>query len=182
MSLDGFIAGPNITPDLPMGENGLKLHKWLFDGKTDIDSQVINETVSTSGAVITGWGTYNIAIDHAWNGTSPFDVPAFVLSHHVPKKLIKGFSFVTNGMNSAVEQAKAAAGDKNVWVMGGANVIQQFLKARLFDELQLHMVPLLLSNGTRLFEAHGNQLELEKIKTIDTSTATHFKFRKQNSV
>jgi dihydrofolate reductase len=182
VSLDGFSAGPNITPILPMGENGIRLHDWIFGLKSDQDSKILSETVENSGAVIVGGSTYHIAIDGAWGGETPFSVPAFVLTTNVPLHGKSGFTFVTDGIERALMLARAAAGEKNVWVMGGANIIQQYLKTGLFDELHLHIAPLLLGNGTRLFEQNGNDLiELENIETIKTAGATHFKFRQTQS-
>lgn len=177
MSLDGFIAGPNVNPELPMGYGGLRLHNWLFGSKTDIDSKVMDETVETSGAVIVGRRTYDVAIDDAWGGVSPFKVPAFVLSKDAPEEMKGKFTFVNDGIESAVKQAKAIAGDNNVWVMGGANVAQQYIKAGLIDELQIHIAPILLGEGTRLFEHIGNEhIELESTRVLDTPGAIHLKF------
>lgn len=178
MSLDGFIAGPNISPQYPMGVGGMRLHDWLFDKRTDTDTKVLNETIETSGAVIFGGQTYRVAIDNGWGGCSPFQVPAFVLTRHVPEKLIEGFIFVTDGIQNAVEQVKAIAGSKNIWIMGGANIAQQFIKAGLLDEVHIHLVPVLLSRGTRLFDHTGNrQIELEKINIVESPDVTHIKFR-----
>lgn len=178
MSLDGFIAGPNISPQYPMGVGGMRLHDWLFDKRTDTDTKVLNETVETSGAVIFGGQTYRVAIDNGWGGCTPFQVPAFVLTRHVPEKLIEGFIFVTDGIQSAIEQAKAIAGGKNIWIMGGANIAQQFIKAGLLNEIHIHLVPVLLCGGTRLFDHTGNrQIELEKINLVESAGVTHSKFR-----
>ena len=178
MSLDGFIAGPNVSPELPMGEGGKQLHDWLFNKKTDIDTKVLTGLIETSGAVIVGGRTYSLGIDHGWGGRSPFQVPAFVLTRHVPEKLIEGFTFVTTGIESAITQAKAAAGDKNIWIMGGATIAQQYIKAGIPDEIHIHLIPLLLGGGTRLFDhPMSKQVELEKIRLIESPAATHFQFR-----
>jgi dihydrofolate reductase len=177
MSLDGFIAGPNINPKQPMGKGGLRLHDWLFKAKTDLDAKVIDEIEETSGAVIVGRRTYDVAKDDAWGGVSPFKVPAFVLSKDVPEDA-KGFTFVTDGIESAIKQAKAVAGDKNVWVMGGANIAQQFIRAGLLDELQIHIAPVLFGQGTRLFSHISNeQIELESTRVLETPGAIHLRFR-----
>jgi dihydrofolate reductase len=150
----------------------------LFVTKNDIDAKVIDETVETSGAVIVGRRTYDVAIDDAWGGVSPFKVPAFVVSKDVPEEAKGSFTFVTVGIESAIKQAKAVAGDKNVWVMGGANIAQQYLKAGLFDELQIHIAPVLLTEGTRLFEHIGNEhIELESTRVLETPGAIHLRFR-----
>jgi dihydrofolate reductase len=178
MSLDGFIAGPNVTPKLPMGQGGLRLHDWLFVTKNEIDAKVLDETVETSGAVIVGRRTYDVAIDDAWGGVSPFKVPAFVVSKDVPEAAKESFTFVTDGIESAITQAKAVAGDRNVWVMGGANIAQQYIKARLFDDLQIHIAPVLLGEGIRLFEHIGNDhIELESTRVLETPGAIHLSFR-----
>jgi dihydrofolate reductase len=180
MSLDGFIAGPNISPKLPLGEGGIRLHDWLFKSKTDIDAMVLDETVETSGAVIIGRRTYDDAIEDAWGGVSPFNVPAFILSHDAPEDAIGGasFTFVTDGIESAIKQAKAAAGEKNVWVMGGANTAQQYIKAGVFDELHIHIAPVLFGAGIKLFEHIGNEhIELESTRVLETPGAIHIRFR-----
>ncbi|MBI1770704.1 MAG: dihydrofolate reductase [Bacteroidetes bacterium] len=178
MSLDGFIAGSNISRELPMGEGGNLLHQWLFNLKTDQDAIILDELMKNTGALILGNRTYATAIDDAWGGTSPFSAPAFVLAHKTPKEIVDGFVFVTDGIESALTKAKAIAGDKIIWVMGGANVMQQFLKSGLIDELNIHIAPLLFAKGTRLFDFIGNEkIALEKIMVKDTPGATHLKYK-----
>jgi dihydrofolate reductase len=180
MSLDGFIAGPNISSKLPLGEGGIRLHDWLFKSKADIDAEVLDETVETSGAVILGRRTYDDAIEVAWGGVTPFKVPAFILSHSAPGAATGGasFTFVTDGIESAIRQAKAVAGEKNVWVMGGASIAQQFLKAGIFDELQLHIAPVLFGGGVKLFEHIGHEhIELESTRVLETPGAIHISYR-----
>jgi dihydrofolate reductase len=178
MSLDGFIAGTHITNQQPMGEGGLRLHDWMFKNKSTADAALLDELVETSGAVIVGNRTYITAIDEAWEGVSPFNAPAFVLSHSVPEVVVKGFTFVTNGLESALMQAKSAAGDKNVWVMGGANIIQQYIQAGFIDEITIHIASVLLTGGTRLFEHIGAEsIELEQARVIESTGVTHLKFR-----
>ncbi len=177
MSLDGFIAGPEISKKQPMGKDGVRLHDWIFAGKTDIDSNLLNEVVKNSGAVIVGARTYNTAIEDAWGGESPFTVPAFVLCHQLPEIVVEGFTFVTDGIESGLRQARTAADSKDVWVMGGANIIQQYLKAKLVDQLDIHIAPVLFVNGTRLFDQLAlEKIELRKISTIDTPAATHIRY------
>lgn len=178
MSLDGFIAGPKVSITNPMGEGGERLHNWIFAGKTDIDTEVLNETVETSGAVIVGGRTYHIAIDDAWGGASPFKVPAFVLSKNIPKTMVEGFTFVTDGIESAIAKAKAVAAGKHIWVMGGANIAQQYIKAGLLDEMQIHIANVLLGKGTRLFDQIGaDQIELERTRVVTSAGVTHLRFR-----
>jgi dihydrofolate reductase len=174
ISLDGFIAGPDISKTNPLGIDGPLLHNWLFKNKTNADEQLLNDLVENSGAVITGAHTYNTAIENAWGGKSPFIVPAFVLCSKDPQVKVDGFTFVKDGMDSALQKAKAVAGDKNIWVMGGGYTIHQFIKAKVFDELIIHMAPLLLKKGTRLFRQDDTPLtELIPTKVITTPAATH---------
>jgi len=174
MSLDGFIAGTGITKNNPMGEGGHRLHEWLFKSKTDTDELLLKDIIDNSGAVIVGARTYTTAIEDAWDGESPFTFPAFVVCHHEPAIKVDGFTYVTDGVVSALIEARTAAGNKNVWIMGGANIIQQYLQLKLFDEIHIHIVPVLFAEGTRLFDVIGkDRIELNKLKTIDTPAATH---------
>lgn len=136
MSTDGFVAGPDASQDNPLGTNGLKLHDWMIDNP-DIVNWGIDKMKQTTGAVIIGYNMYYEAIPH-WDGSGALgdDVPTFVLTkpQDVPKDAPKVFTFVTDGIESALEQAKKAAGDKDVWIGGGANTIQQYIKAGLLDE------------------------------------------------
>jgi len=128
--------------------------------------------------VIVGRRTYDVAIDEGWEGVSPFQVPAFVPSRDVPAAVVPGFTFVTDGIHSALTQATAIAGDKNVWVMGGATVAQQYLAAGLVDELRIHIAPVLFGAGTRLFEHIGSdRIELEPTEVIQTPDAIHLRYR-----
>lgn len=178
MSLDGFIAGTNVSPQLPMGDDGLRLHDWIFDKKTDIDSNMIKEVMETSGAVIVGRHTYDVAIDDAWGGESPFPMPALVVSHRKAEKIVEGFTFITGGIEETLQQAKAIGGNKNIWIMGGANIIRQFIKAGLVDELEIHLSHILLRKGTRLFDdTLTSVIDLERIRSIGSDAVTHLRFR-----
>lgn len=173
MSLDGFIAGQSITQENPMGLNGQLLHKWLFANKQKEDEEVATDMFKNCGAVILGSRTYTTAINGVWESQSPFPVPALVLSS---KKIniTKGFTVVNNGIQTALSQAKSIAKEKDILVMGGASVAQQFLEADLLDEVHLHIAPILLGSGTRLFEKENNRIvELTKINVIETPGATH---------
>jgi len=159
-----------------MGENGLLLHHWIFNGKTEEDMAMLNDSVQSSGAVIVGGRTYHIAIDNAWGGTSPFSSPAFVVTHQKGKP-VEGFTFI-DSVEEAYRKAMEVAAGKNVWLMGGANIMQQFLKARLVNEIKMHIAPVLLFNGTRLFENLGEKkILLEKIEVKDTLAATHLRYK-----
>jgi len=180
MSLDGFTAGPSITQENPMGLNGQLLHRWLFADKQKEDEEVAADLFKNCGAVILGSRTYTTAIDGVWESQSPFPVPALILSS---KKInVKNsFTVVNDGIQTALMQAKSIAKGKDVLVMGGANVAQQFFEADLLDEVHLHIAPILLGHGTRLFEKENARLiEFAKIKLVETAGATHL-FLKQTS-
>jgi dihydrofolate reductase len=201
MSLDGYIAGPNPTLEEPLGKGGEQLHEWVFKlaawrkphglegGETGPDDEIMKETTANTGAVIMGRKMFSGGEgpwdqdpnpDAWWGDTPPFHVPVFVLTHHaretVQKKGGTLFIFVTDGIESALRQAKAAAGRKDIQIAGGANAIQQYVKAGLLDELQIHVAPVLLHGGVRLLENLGDA-RLEKIRVIDSPLVTHLKFR-----
>jgi dihydrofolate reductase len=200
MSLDGFIAGSNDGSEQPLGKGGMRLFDWYFDGDTPIrqyqtaarrgvsvppfklsssSAEVFEELIESGGAVVTGRRTYDIA--DAWGGNGPLPgLPLFVLTHHVPDHVPHGesrYTFVTDGVESAIEQAKAAAGDKYVSLMG-ASIPQQCLRAGLLDEIQIHLVPVLLGSGVRLFDHLGTEhIELQTIRVVDSPGVTHLRFR-----
>ena len=178
MSLDGYIAGTNVSPQLPMGDDGLRLHDWIFNKKTDVDADMIKEVMENSGAVIIGRHTYDVAIDDAWGGQSPFPMPALVVSHNKTEKIVDGFAFITSGIDETFKQAKTIAGNKNIWIMGGANIVRQFITAGLVDELEIHLSHILLGKGIRLFDdTLSNIIELERIRSIESDAVTHIRFR-----
>ena len=202
MSLDGFVAGPNQTLEHPLGENGERLHEWAFaaaswreshglsGGEPNVDSDVIQESIDSTGAVVMGrkmfsGGAGPWADDPNaggwWGDDPPFHVPVFVLTHHARETLVlKGgtsFIFVTDGIESAVAQAREVAGDKDVLASGGGTLAQQCLSAGLLDELQIHVVPLLLGDGVRLFEHLDPMVELEATRVIESPTVTHLRYR-----
>jgi dihydrofolate reductase len=200
MSLDGFIAGPNDGGEQPLGEGGTRLFDWYFDGDTPIrpyreaanrglrvppfklsttSAEVFEALIDRGGAVVTGRRTYDIA--NAWGGNGPLPgLPLFVLTHNVPEHVPQGeshYTFVTDGVASAIAQAKAAAGDKDVSLMG-ASIPQQCLRAGLLDEIQIHLVPVLLGGGVRLFDhLRPDNIELESVGIVDSPGVTHLKFR-----
>lgn len=180
MSVDGYVAGPNPNQDNPLGTNGLKLHDWIFDNPGKAGRAYPETLKKDTGAAIIGYNMYYEAIPH-WGGTGPLgdDIPCFVLAEEdkVPENAPKAFTFVTDGIESALERAKAVAGDKSVWVGGGANTIQQYLKAGLLDELQLHIVPILLGGGVSMFGELGDFIELDKVEVKDEPDVTHFTYR-----
>ena len=200
MSLDGFVAGPNQSTEKPLGEGGEALHDWAFDlaawrephgkegGTTNASTEVVKESTDAAGATIMGrrmfggsegpWG------DDPWEGwwgeDPPFHHPVLVLTHHEREPLAKEggttFTFVTDGIEAAAERAREAAGDKDVLVAGGANAAQQYIAAGLLDELQIHLVPLLLGGGVRLFDRLG-PLDLELVRVVEAPAVTHLRYR-----
>jgi dihydrofolate reductase len=187
MSLDGFIAGPNDNRKQPLGEGGEQLHDWMWRDRSMTGNEDLMQggTTATTGATVVGRRTYDLV--DGWGGSHPLrGVPVFVLSHDVPPKVPKresAFTFVKDGIESAIKQAKAVAGDKNVYMIGGANVAQQCMSAGLLDEIRLHLVHVLLGSGVRLFDKMSEQTKLQKTNIIDSFGVTHFTFRpvKQNT-
>jgi dihydrofolate reductase len=199
ISLDGFVAGPNQSMDNPIGEGGMRLHEWAFatdtwneqhgqaGGERTADSLVAEEVVQGIGAYIMGrnmFGPGRGAWDESWRGwwgdDPPYHTPVFVLTHHERERLpMQGgttFHFVTDGIESALEQARAAAGDGDVSIAGGASTVQQYLAAGLLDELYLHIAPVVLGAGERLLEGVGDPT-LEPIKVVESPAVTHVKYR-----
>jgi dihydrofolate reductase len=183
MSLDGFVAGPNVGVDRPMGEGGERLHEWLStgSGSDPRDAEVAAEmfATATTGAVVMGKRTFTVG-EGPWGDDGTFGMPCFVLTHTRAETLVKGattFTFVTDGIDSALAQANAAAGDKCINLMG-ANTAQQFLSAGLLDEIQINLIPILLGDGVRLFEHTATEhIELERTRVIESAGVTHLKFR-----
>jgi dihydrofolate reductase len=190
MSLDGFITGPNEGPDNPLGDGGHRLHEWVLGPDADEtehhgqaldrlsggDREVFEELMST-GAVLAGRGTFEPA--GGWNGDHHDGVPIFILSRHQPSPEFARWPNVTyvSDLESAVRQAKQSAGDKNVLVHG-VSIAQWALAAGLLDELEIHLVPVLLGEGRRLFEHLGTeQRQLEPIRVVHGRDATHLRYR-----
>ncbi len=184
MSLDGFIAGPNVDVEQPMGDGGERLHHWMFSGKTEREADVDEEqTFTSSGAFVMGRRTFDLGVG-PWGENPTFHAPCFVLSRDahetIPKAGGTTYTFVTDGVESAVAQAKAAAGDKQIMVMGGANTAQQCLRAGLLDEILIHLVPVLFGDGTRLFDhlsPEPIEIELERTTVSEAHGVTHLRFR-----
>jgi dihydrofolate reductase len=198
ISLDGFVAGPNPTLEQPLGEGGELLHEWAFatrafreqhglDGGEDSrDSELVAETLARVGATIMGRKMFSGG-EGAWAGDPnaggwwgdepPFGHPVFVLTHHERESLeLRGttFTFVTDGIEAALELARAAAGDKDVALGGGARVAQQYLRAGLLDELNIHLAPVLLGDGVRLFDGDTGRLELDRV--VASPRVTHLRY------
>ena len=194
MSLDGFIAGPNDNPQNGLGDGGERLFKWYSSGDTDFPlpgTDMVFKISSASaeflrpywlniGASVTGRRTFDIA--HGWGGNPPGgpDAPYFVVTHTIPQEWVKPgspFTFVTEGVETAVAKAKKAAGHKDVDLMG-ASIVQQCLKAGLLDEIQVDLAPVLLGGGVSLFNYLGTgPIELERIKVVEDLDVTHLRYR-----
>jgi dihydrofolate reductase len=198
ISLDGYAAGPNQSRETPLGEGGEGLHDWIVKtagwraahgyegGEQGVDSDLAAKLAQGNGAHIMGRNMFDHARgpwDESWTGwwgeDPPFHTPVYVLTHHEREPLeMQGgttFYFVTDGIESALEQARAAAGDQDVAIAGGASTINQDLAAGLLDELHLHIVPVLLGGGARLLEDVGNP-KLELIETVGSPAVTHVKY------
>ena len=183
MSLDGFIAGPNVRVGNGMGDDGDRLHAWMFGGNTETDDAIVAGKNASPGAILIGKRMFDVGFE-PWGDPPPFGKPVFIVTHEAREPLpMQGgttYTFVTKGIEAALELAREAAGDKDVGIWGGANIIQEYLKAGLLDEMQIHVVPVLFGDGTRLFEDLGDRrIELKRTSTIDTPGATHLRFSVQ---
>jgi dihydrofolate reductase len=199
ISLDGYVAGPNQSLENPLGEGGMRLHEWVFateawraqhgesGGERSVDSTVAEGLMQGIGAFVMGrrmFGGGDGAWDESWRGwwdeDPPYHAPVYVLTHHPREPLeMQGgttFHFVTNGVESALEQARAAAGDKDVSIAGGASTVNQFLAAGLLDELYLHIAPVVLGGGERLFEG-VKDVALEPVEVVASPVVTHIRYR-----
>jgi dihydrofolate reductase len=181
MSLDGYIAGPNDGPGNPGGDGFGRLHEWYGDsqpsgaGPSKASAEFLDE-MNATGAVLAGRRTVE-QVDH-YNGHH-HGVPIFVPSHRPPGPSVADYplvTYVTDGIESAMAQAKAAAGDRNVLVHG-AYTAQRALKAGVLDELQIHQIPVLLGQGLRMFDVLPSPVELDVVRVIDTPEATHIRYR-----
>jgi dihydrofolate reductase len=193
VSLDGFIAGPDQTLDQPLGEGGEQLHEWVYGlrswrephglegGEDNVDSDVVEESTRNTEATVMGRRMFSGGAgpweddpnaDAWWGDDPPFHHPVFVVTHHAREPLVKQggttFTFVTEGVEAAVAQARAAAGEGDVQVSGGGDVVRQCIEAGLADELRLHVVPVLLGDGVRLLG--GTPLRLERTRVLDSPT------------
>jgi len=183
MSLDGFIAGPkdDDQPDRELGGLDI-LHDWRFGRQSSTETEAYEvEKFKPMGAGIVGRRMLDLGIG-PWGENPTFHMPIFVLSHDAHQPITKQggttYTFVTEGIESTLKQAKEAAGGKDIMLLGGANAAQQYLKAGLLDEIHLHLVPILLGEGIRLFENTGTkQIKLEQISVIEEPGVTHFRFR-----
>ncbi len=200
-SLDGYVAGPNQSMENPLGEGGEDLHDWLVrlkawrepqgmeGGEENASDAIVREEYANVGAEIMGRGKFGPPErgpwgDDPWQGwwgdDPPFHKPVFVLTHHEREPLTltdTTFTFVTDGIQSALERARQVSGDKDVFIGGGADVINQYLAAGLVDELELHVVPILLGGGERLFDGLGPDVKLEEVRVAEAPGVAHLKYR-----
>lgn len=177
MSLDGFVTGPNPTREKPFGDHGAEvLHDWLFKHKTDEDVAILDEMINECGPVIMGRRSFDKTVD-AWGPDGPVPgAPCFVVTHHAPTEPVPPtYTFVTDGVASAIEQAKAIAGGKVVG-LHGATMPQQALRLGLLDEIHIQLIPVLLGDGTRLFDHLGGPVTLERTRVVATPGATHIRY------
>jgi len=184
VSLDGYIAGPDENAEQPLGANGERLHDWISrSAESTEDGAVLTELFTSSGAVVAGRRTFDMSDGPNGWGDGPLgrDVPVYVVTHEAPVRDRSGgavFTFVTEGIESALKQAKDAAGDKDVYVMGGADLARQYVEAGALDEIQLHVVPVLLGAGRRLFDSiDTGPVELDVVRVVSTPHATHIRYR-----
>lgn len=188
VSLDGFVAGPNQSPDKPLGEGGESLHRWQFEEREASAAEIAG--ILEAGAYIMGRNMFagpgSGPWDQEWRGwwgeEPPYHAPVFVLTHHQREPLaMEGgttFHFVTDGIESAMAQAREAAGDRDVAIAGGAQTARQYLSAGLMDELRLHISPVILGGGERLLDGVGD-VTLEPIEARGTGLVTHVRYRVQ---
>jgi len=201
MSLDGFIAGPNQSEENPLGEGGMQLHEWAFalaawrsrhgqeGGEINASTAVVEKSLEDVGATVMGrnmfggegpWG--DDPWDGWWGDDPPFHTPVFIVTHHARESVVKQggttFIFVTDGIESALEQAREVAGGKDVALGGGAQIAQQYLAAGLIDEMQIHLVPVLLGDGARLFENLASaEVGLQCTAVVEAPGVTHLTYR-----
>jgi dihydrofolate reductase len=185
-SLDGYIAGPNDGPGRGLGDGGERLHYWVFGGPwsyddhpggeaTGADKEFLDSSMARLGAVVGGRWTFEAA-DH-WGGSNPWPVPFFIVTHHPDDgPADAGFTFVDR-LDDAIERARGAAGDKDVSVMGGGDIIRQALRAGYVDELSISIAPVVLGAGKRLFEGFEEPLKLEPMRSLQSPFATHITYR-----
>lgn len=176
MSLDGFVKASGATPDEPLGKGGERLHEWAMDGDP-ANSELLAASVAEAGAFIGGRRTYDDSI-RWWGADGPTGaarVPLFILTHQAPADTPDNgvYTFVTDGIDSALRQARGIADGRNIYVMGGPNVASQFIRAGLVDQVGIHLVPVVFGGGDRLIDHIGDHLQLEVANVVDTPQATH---------
>ena len=205
MSLDGFVAGPHQSVNDPLGQGGMRLHEWVFPlrvwramhgeagGVDNASSRVVEASQANLGATVMGRNMFGghpgpwdpeQPWDGWWGANPPYHHPVFVLTHHPRAPLVMEgsttFHFVTDGIEAALDRAKEAAGSKDVLIAGGASACAQYLRAGLVDEMLIHLVPILLGSGERLFDGVGTDLHgLELVRTVDAPGVIHLEFARR---
>ena len=175
MSLDGYIAAPNDTPEQGLGEDGMRLHNWMFDDRS-VFERAYGDLMENTGAVILGRRSYDNSTED-WEGKGPLgDVPCFVVTHRPIEGADPIFTVVTDGIESVLAKAQEAAGEKRIGIIG-ANLDQQFLAAGLVDEIRIHVVDVLLGGGRRLFDDLPQRVELERTGLSQDGGVTHLEYR-----
>ena len=202
ISLDGFVAGPNQSEENPLGEGGERLHDWVVPlaawrqahgmqgGEVNESTRIVEESRANIGAAVMGRNMFGPIGGGAWadgwtgwwGDNPPFHYPVFIVTHHPrdPVEMQGGttFHFVTDGIESALEQAREAAGGKDVMLLGGGQIVQQYLAAGLLDELELHVVPVLLGDGARIFDNLGDtEVQLEQVRAVEAPGVAHLRYR-----
>jgi len=202
ISLDGFVAGPNQSEENPLGEGGERLHDWVVPlaawrqphgmqgGEVNESTRIVEESRANIGAAVMGRNMFGPIGGGAWadgwtgwwGDDPPFHYPVFIVTHHPrdPVEMQGGttFHFVTDGIESALEQAKKAASGKDVMLLGGGQIVQQYLAAGLLDELELHVVPVLLGDGARIFDNLGDtEVQLKQVRAVEAPGVAHLKYR-----
>ncbi|GGJ12086.1 dihydrofolate reductase family protein [Streptomyces brasiliensis] len=194
VSLDGYIAGPRSGREYPLGVGGERLHSWVFGLRTfrrmqgleggtgGPDDELIAEHVERPGAVVMGHGMY-VTGEIPWGEEPPFHLPVFVVTHHPRESVVKkggtSYHFVTEGPQRALELAREAAGERDVSLAGGAELVQEFIRNEWLDELLLHVVPVLLCGGRRLFDHLGHEhIEWRRTQVLDSPEVTHIRLRR----
>jgi dihydrofolate reductase len=181
MSLDGYIAGPNVRVGNGMGDDGDRLHDWIFAGKSDAEATAfLRRDLDPVGAFVMGRTMFDVGVD-PWGDEPPFRAPVFVVTHRPADSIEKAggttYHFVTDGPGAALERARREAGDRDVRIEGGADIVRQFLAAGALDEFRLHVVPIVLGGGTRLFDDSAGPVAFVSTGSIDEGGVAHLTLR-----
>ena len=180
MSVDGYVAGPDVGPEVPMGRGGEALHEWMFAGRSPAESERFQtEHFATVGALILGRRMADLGIG-PWGDEPTFHAPCYVVTHRPAETIVKqggtSYTFVTDGVEAALERARESAHSQDVVVNGGADIGRQFLDAGLLDEVRLHLVPVVLGAGARLFDGVGSHVRLTPVDAVSTPQVTHLTY------
>lgn len=193
MSLDGFVAGPNDAPGNGLGDGGERLHEWVVatadwqrqhggEGGEEGEESRLVKSYARSGAIVMGRRMFDHGVE-PWGPEPPFRKPVFILTHRDREPLVKGettYTFVTDGIERALELAREAAGGRDVELAGGGQIVSQYLAAGLLDELHVHVAPVILGGGPRLFDGPGlEDVALEPVEVLHAPRATHIRYRRE---